>query len=493
MKNYRSILLFFMLVSPVTARADGFVPILNFFSPDTWFIALFATLVIVLLESGLLRWRIKGVTCKDTLKNALLINIASSIAGSVVLLTAFDDPMWNLNIVYLVLIMFVVTLVVEIPLLHRLHRDQALSWKRSIRLGLGINIGSYGLIFALPVGLISGTMFIGDHLDKQDLARWNHPELPGQVAGTLYSCSREHENERLWFYDVEVKRWAEVPNSPRMAPRVWDIEVGLCAYLGQSSNWDDDNKFYITTLPDFAVLHEFNPGAMVGRQYETWQSITRVAISPDGTSVAVLFRVGEVLAPRNDGSHFDVGQKSLVLILDAASGEEIARTSRWGLNNDLCWMADARRILYYSLDDAGLFEPTQVQGNISYGIGYAKDDAFKGGLYSFDIQTGETVRFADGYDPSLAAETGHLLVRNEAALYLLEPDGTLVTRLEISRLGYADTVLSPRGDYILAGIRQHVIFAQNNVITLMPVNNTDTRHVIEKKGRFHAFEWAQQP
>jgi len=493
MKSRLSIVLLLMLVFPATARADGFIPILNFFSPDTWFTALFATAIIVLLESGLLRWRIKGVTCKDTLKNALLINIASSIAGSVVLLAAFDDPMWTLNIVYLVLILFVVTLVVEIPILHRLYRDQSLPWKRSVRIGLGINIGSYGLIFALPVGLISGTVFIGDHLDKQDLARWNHPELPGLAAGTLYSCSRENEDERLWFYDAEGGDWIEVPNSPRMEPRVWDIEVGLCAYLGQSSDWDDDNKFYITKLPDFAVLHEFNPGAMVGRQYDTWQRITRVAISPDGKSVAVLFRVGEVLAPRNDWSHFDVGQKSLVLILDAASGEEIARSSRWGLNNDLCWMADTRRILYYSLDDAGLFEPTQVQGSTSYGIGYAKDDTFKGGLYSFDIQTSETVRFADGYDPSLAAETGQLLVRDRTGLYLLEPDGTLVTRLEIPRLGLADTLISPRGDYILAGIQPHTLFDQVGLTVLMPVNNPDLRHVMNKDYRFYTFKWLRTP
>ncbi len=482
-----------MLVYPVTALADGFVPILNFFSPDTWFTALFATLIIVLLESGLLHWRIKGVPCQDTLKNALLINIASSIAGSVVLLTAFDDPMWNLNMLYLVLILFVVTLVVEIPLLHRLHRDQALPWKRSIRLGLGINVGSYGLIFALPVGLISGTVFIGDHLDKQDLARWHHPELPGQVAGTLYSCSWEYENERLWSYDAEDGHWVKVPNSPRMETQAWDIEGDLCAYVCRSEKLNENDMLFLAQLPEFVPLHKLNPGALVGRRYDIWQQITKMAISPDSKFVALLFRVGEVLAPRDDRSHYDVGQKSLVLILDAASGEEIARTSRWGLNNDLCWMADARRILYYSLDNESLFEITkaQVQGEASYGIGYAKDDAFKGGLYSFDIHTGETVRFMDGTGPSLAAEKGRLLVRDKTALYLLEPDGTLVTRLEIPRLGYADTVLSPRGDYILAGIRQHVIFAQINVIILMPVIDTDTRHVIEKKGRFHAFEWAR--
>lgn len=87
MKWCLPILLLPLLSVSVTAFADGFIPILNFFSPDTWFIALFATLIIVLLESGLLRWRIKGVPFKQMLKNALLINIASSIAGSVVLLT----------------------------------------------------------------------------------------------------------------------------------------------------------------------------------------------------------------------------------------------------------------------------------------------------------------------------------------------------------------------------------------------------------------------
>jgi len=232
---------------------------------------------------------------------------------------------------------------------------------------------------------------------------------------------------------------------------------------------------------------------MVGHRYDTWQCITRVAISPDSATVAVLFRVGEVLAPRNNSSHYDVGQKSLIIFLDAASGQEIARTSRWGLNNDLCWMADARRILYYSLGDASLFEPTQVQGNTSYGIAYAKDDAFKCGLYSFDIQTGETVRFADGYGPSLAAETGYLLVRNETEVRLLEPDGTLITRLEIPRLGHADTLIAPKGDFILAGIQPHTPFNQVGLTVLMPVNNPDLRHVMNKEYRFYTFKWLRTP
>ena len=61
MNRYLYPALLFLLLVPAAACADGVSPMLNLFHKDTWLAASIVTLVIILIEAGLLRWRIKGI------------------------------------------------------------------------------------------------------------------------------------------------------------------------------------------------------------------------------------------------------------------------------------------------------------------------------------------------------------------------------------------------------------------------------------------------
>ena len=175
MKKYKA-LQFFIMVEltnllvmfffPDICRADAINPLINLFTPDTAIPALIITAVIIFIEALLLRWWIKPVSFRVSLWRSAIINFASSAAGSVVMLLFFKDELsWGRA--SLVVPMFVLTLITETPLLKVLYRAQGLSWFRSARISLGINLVSYLFIFISQIILIlayfyySGQKMIG--------------------------------------------------------------------------------------------------------------------------------------------------------------------------------------------------------------------------------------------------------------------------------------------------------------------------------------------
>ena len=115
-----------LLLTPTVAFADGVSPILNFFHKDTWLPASVVTLVIILVESGLLRWRIKSLRFASILWRCLILNVASSATGSVLLLGFSRDSFFMWDTMSLVLPLFLITLVTEIPLLHVLFKTTSI-------------------------------------------------------------------------------------------------------------------------------------------------------------------------------------------------------------------------------------------------------------------------------------------------------------------------------------------------------------------------------
>jgi len=133
------------------ALADGVSPILNLFHRDTWFPATLITILIILVESSLLRLRIKEVRYLDTLWRCFILNLVSSVAGSVILVGLGRDSFFVWDGMSLLLPLFIITLVTEIPMLRLLCRKLPLSWERACALGLGINIASYAVVFVAEV------------------------------------------------------------------------------------------------------------------------------------------------------------------------------------------------------------------------------------------------------------------------------------------------------------------------------------------------------
>ncbi len=389
-----------------------------------------------------------------------------------------------------VLPLFLVTLVTEIPLLHVLFKTVPLSWKRAATLGCGINIASYSAVFAIEIGLLFGWLSYAGHLDKKELEQWNNPALLEQASGQIYATESAGAQHRLRVCIPPTSQWYTLTNCPSIDPNKWDVEGSTFAYVQRGvSDWKD-RALIVSRLPDFQTIVELTPSTFSNEQFDNWQGVTDMVVSPDEKKLAILFRQTDAVAPKDRSSYFDLGSKCKLIVVDIASGRETGRADRWASDYGLCWLPDSRRVLFPSFDDESLYRTTkaEVHGSTSYGIGYAQDGRFQRGLYAFDIESSATSRFADGYDPSLAAEAETILVRDHNGFLLLDSSANVQARVDAARVGFRGAVMSPTGDMMLAEIQRHVPFYAGGRLVLFDKSRPDVRHVLDD-GFSYRVDW----
>ena len=489
MKRYSPVAIILLVLAPSLAFADGVSPILNFFHKETWLPASIVTLVIVVLEAGFLNWRIKTIRFGGALWRSGVINVASSITGSVILLAFSRDSFFIWDTMAFVLPLFIITILTEIPLMRVLFRTYPLSWGRACVLGFGINVASYVAVFVLEIGLLVGWLSYAGHLDKRELAEWSNPQLLLEATGVIYATESTGAKHGLRVFGPREGTWTSLTNCPSLDPIKWDVEGRTCAFVRTAREWEDRNLL-VVTLPGFVTVLEIPPDTFADSCFNNWQGVTDVAISPDQKRLAVLFRFTEAVAPKDNSGYYDLGGKCRLIVIDLESGQETARASRWASDHGLCWLPDSHRILFPSFDDEVLYRTTrpEVRGSTSYGIGYARDGRFKRSLYSFDVNSGDIARFSDGYAPSVAGSTGQILVRHENGMLLLDGSGNVVSRVNVSRLGFREAVISPSGALLLVEMRRHAPFHGAGRLTIMSLNAPDIRHVLDDRFLYRA-DW----
>lgn len=487
-KRYLFLALFFL--TPTVVFANGVSPILNFFHKDTWLPATIVTLVIVLLESGLLRWCIKSLRFAHVLWRSVVFNVASSATGSVLLHAFSRDSFFIWDTMSLVLPLFLITLATEIPLLHALFKTVPLSWKRAAYLGCGINVASYVTVFVIQIGLFFGWLSYAGHLDKKEIEQWNNPAVLKQAYGQIYATESTGSQHRLRVYMPTNSQWTTLTNSPSLDPNKWDVEGSTCAFIKREAGDRKERTLIVSRLPDFLTILELSPSLFPDERFDNWQGVRDVAVSPDEQRIAILFRQTDAVAPKDHSSYFDLGSKCKLIVIDISSGQETARADRWASDYGLCWFSDSQRVLFTSFDDESLYRTTkaQVHGNTSYGIGHANDARFRRGLYEFDAETGTVTRFADGYDPSLAVEAGTILVRDQSGCLLLDSSGNIQARVGVDGAGYRGAVVSPSGDMILVKIPRHAPFHAGGRLVIFPRATPDVRHLLDD-GLSYKVDW----
>jgi hypothetical protein len=127
---------------------------------------------------------------------------------------------------------------------------------------------------------------------------------------------------------------------------------------------------------------------------------------------------------------------------------------------------------------------------ISYGIRYSKVTRFSSSIYAFHLDTGEVIRFSDGFSPSLAAQKERVIVHDGTLLSLLDSSGHEDARFDIPRLGYRGVTVSPDGELVLVEMQRHSPFFPGGTLTLVDVARPDTRHVIDD-GFSYKYDWAE--
>ena len=474
-----------MVLLATAARADGVSPVLNLFHSGTWLPAAVVTAAIVLIESLLLRWWLRPTTYGRALKISFLVNLASSCAGSVLLLLFGRDSYFMWDTFAFVGPLFLITLATEIPLLRLLSKAHPFSWKRILSVGLGLNVASYAAVFALEIGLLAAFLSRAGARDARDLAAWQNPRLLEKFSGALYGTAAG-PGRHLRAFDPQTQAWTDLTNGPAIDPQKWDVENDRCAFV----DWDT-KRLKIARLPDFSGLREIptKPFAAPPRAgFDHWQGVVGLALSPDARLLAVLFRAGNAVAYRDKSSYFHLGDACRLIVLDAETGAEIARAPRRA-SGDLCWLPDSRAILFSSFVDESLYDVSKsaVRGTHSYGVGYANDGRFAFRLYAFRLDSGEVAPFAEGHAPALAPRARQILVQDGNDVRILDPAGRETGRVRLPAL-WGAPVAAPDGALLLAQIRRRYPFAPGGVPVLLDPAAPDVRHALPG-GFSYRYDW----
>jgi hypothetical protein len=145
---------------PDKSYADSISPILNLFSSETVFPASVITLIIIVFEALFLRWRIPEITFKNHLWRSLIINIASSTTGSIIILAVSRNHYFIWESFSLIFPLYFITLITETPLLKALYKKVNITWLRAIKLSISVNAASYFVVLLLEFCLLF-VFFIG--------------------------------------------------------------------------------------------------------------------------------------------------------------------------------------------------------------------------------------------------------------------------------------------------------------------------------------------
>ena len=352
------------------------------------------------------------------------------------------------------------------------------------------------MVFALEIGFFFAWLSYAGHLDRKELAEWQNPTLLDQVTGTLYATDSKGPSHGLRVFDPHSQTWNPLTNCPSLDPCEWDVEGRVCAFVrGFPEDWKK-RRLVIARLPYFSVLQEIGIARFMDNNSDSnanWQGVSDLALSPDARYLAILFRYADAVAYKDRSSYYNLRSKCRLIVLNVDSGKEIARAPRWASDSGLCWLPDARTVLFPSFDDEKLYDKqkSEVSGNTSYGTGYSKDGKFTQSIFSFNLDTGKIIRFSDGHHPSLAVHKQQVLVQDDTLLRLLDSSGQEKARLEVPRLGYCGAVVSPDAALILVGMEAHSPFGARGIpVVLVTVAAPHSRHVLPHDFSYK-YVWAE--
>jgi len=475
-----------VLVCAAPAFADAFVPAINLFDPDTALPTLLLTILIVLVESLFLRWRIREVPFRVTLWRALWINLASAAAGSLILWPLEGDSLSSPPFILILFLLFIITLAVEIPALRYAYRGISMSEARAMALGLAQNAISYGLVLILGFGLVWYTFAWSGHREQEMLREWKHPEMLAQLPGTI--C--RFDSGGLVSFDPESGAWKLSEYLPENTTEMWDLEHDLFASVLQPDE-KGSRVVGLFSLPGLVPEQTVDLGILTDAIPEGWMVISEIRISPDLSKLAVLVRVALIDAPRNRTSHYELGEKCRLVVFDLEDGETLGVASRCASGGHLEWLLDSSRVVFLSYKDESLYniDQSQVEGDTSIIQGLVHTGPFALALYVHDVVTGEVEYLVDAHSPTLNPATGDLLVRKEGVLCVVEVGSRKMSRLELRNLYAYPVCYSPDGRYLLADVANPHILQKPGFLTIIDLKEPESRHIIDPRVTHSRFVW----
>lgn len=474
-----ALLLFF--VGCGTASANGVVPLLTAFTrPETAPLTLGLTAGIILFEAWLLRRLFREGTYVRWLRVSAIINVASSLAGSVYL-WMFKDSWQLMSLGFgTVFQLFLLTVVVEGALLCLLVDQGKSDVATTILRGAGLNFASYAGLFVLQIGFVFALIGWGSHTDKQRLAQWQDKSVLEGASGYIYAIGRgaNHGGKGLKRFDVAKQQWEPLAKlAPDLNVFIWDVAGEVFASIPTYQYQRRVDEVRLHRLPRFDLIRIVSTSA------------SDIRISPDGRSVAVLTDDGAVVAQRDAGSYYESGSKGTLKVFSVETGELVATGKRLGLNRGLAWSADGREVFFVSLLEESSFSPAreQMKGGTSHHL-----DAFTGplaqGIYALNLTKGEIRFVTKGNHPELVPATGELWFQTDKGLHVRDKSGS-ERAFNLSDLSHRPPAFCPEGGSSVMQVEGNTPFQGKRFLTVFRVDAPKKRLIIDAES-IYSFRWA---
>jgi hypothetical protein len=302
------------ILFPHQSYADGISPILNLFTRETLLPASVITLVIILVEALLLRWRIPEIKFKNHLWRSSTINIASSATGSFVVLIMNRNHYFIWESFSLILPLFLITLITETPLLKALYKKVNINWSRAIKLSIGINTASYlavfllefGFLFAFLMGPITPSGVANALIVGRDLGEGNIIRTANMYGDRVIEPLKQYSKDFTLLNGENAARIATVlgtnksKKSEEILVALWHREspyarlvgaIGLARHHKFPENLKEDS-FLVKNIHDW-IAHHINKPSYDASQYGKWMTDDTELKSKSDLSIIALGYSGD--------------------------------------------------------------------------------------------------------------------------------------------------------------------------------------------------------
>jgi hypothetical protein len=475
--------------------------------------------IIVLVESALLRMFIRQTGCRHAILNSAVVNAASCVALSLLFLGIGNqfDPFysWHDSFTFRLLGTFFsgwpdrlvplmwylgMALIVEMPLLHVLTRRARVTLVRPLLTALLANTVSYAIVSVSEHYMMRPWYSYLTRQDARLLQEWRKPDVIREATGRIYTLNEEDLAEtgtiagaryagltvdgrhmpggplgyRLRYFTTADGMWHSVTNSPILLPGFWTLSTNRLAFL-------EAEQVRIVGFP------AMEPRSTVLLKEQALHPIRMLALSPDGRRLAVAL-VDSGVTRKGGGSATRRFIRNSILVFDTQTGEFLRRCPRWALDASLFWSPDSRNVLFSSTVDAGELDGENIaldrfresaDGRIDYGV----DPNLPQGLFSFDVSRGDVKLYSDDAQP--VSQSGHCLmwVRHDrlrsSRLEVFDMNTADRQSIPISGLGGWNHLLqlSPSGRFLCAEAR----LAWNTCHVIVNLQDPRLRYVVSER------------
>lgn len=323
------------------------------------------------------------------------------------------------------------------------------------------------------------------YTDNELIQKWSDRALLKDESGWIYLVEDDYGRSFLKCFDVKTGQWQLwKEDGPSIEQIAWDVEGDLLAcYIRVEPSAIPRQELNLFRIPIFDPIVKIKG------------NFVRVKISPDLKKIAVLERVGSVVAYKDSDSYYHLGDKCHLKVIEISSGRTIAEASRMALEYGLCWSSDSNQVIFVSFQNENLFLPSfeDMSADTFHGGMYVNKGPFSGYLYLLTIGNGDIQYLTRGYDPVLISQIGNISFLRNDSLYQINLTGG-DAELVMSDLKVNLHEISPTGKIVLAYISykwppKWPFGGEIHYLTSVDVNDSSRKFIVDPSDRILYFRW----